>query len=85
VIFDSTVPMGGARAVYVEADAHQLGDEEAERSVAVFSRRSEALGGPSWTVADIRPPALLRIYRADASAHFVLGQRDERIAVSLAR
>ncbi len=85
VIFDSTVPMGGARAVYVEAEAHQLEDEEAERSIALFSRRSEGLGGPSWTMADIRPPALVRIYRADASAHFVLGPRDERIAVSFAR
>jgi nitroimidazol reductase NimA-like FMN-containing flavoprotein (pyridoxamine 5'-phosphate oxidase superfamily) len=84
VIFDSTVGAGGAEAVYVEAEAQQLDGAEEERCIGVFNNRSEALGWPSWTVADVRPPAGLRLYRASASAQFVLGPNDERIPVSLA-
>ena len=83
VIFDSTVGKGAPEAVYVEADAEQLGEGEEDGCLAVFTRRSEALGWPSWTVEDVRPPASLRLYRATASALFVLGPNDERIAVSL--
>jgi hypothetical protein len=83
VIFDSTVGMGGAEAVYIEAEAGQVDETDKERCVGIFNRRTEALGWPSWTVADVRPPARLRVFRASASAQFVLGPNDERIAVSL--
>ena len=83
VIFDSTVGMGAAEAVYLEAEAGQLDDVDDERYVGVFTRRSEALGWPSWTVEDVRPPAPLRLYRATASEQFLLGPNDERLAVSL--
>lgn len=83
VIFDSTVPMGAARAVYLEATAEQLEQDLAERYIAAFSRRSQELGGPEWTMDDVRAPAPLRLYLASASAQFVLGPGDERIAVSL--
>jgi len=83
VIFDSTVPVGGARAVYLDARVEQLDADRAERYIAVFSRRSEERGGPRWTGDDVRPPASLRLYLASASAHYVLGENDERIAVRL--
>jgi pyridoxine/pyridoxamine 5'-phosphate oxidase len=84
VIFDSTPRQGAPEAVYVEAEAEQLGEDDDERYLEVFTRRSEALGWPAWSVDDVRPPARLRLYRATASALFVLGPNDERIAVSLA-
>jgi pyridoxine/pyridoxamine 5'-phosphate oxidase len=84
VIFDSTSRQGAPEAVYAEAEAEQVGEGEDARYIAVFTRRSEALGWPSWTVEDVRPPAHLRLYRASASALFVLGPNDERIAVRLA-
>jgi pyridoxine/pyridoxamine 5'-phosphate oxidase len=83
VIFDSTVGQGAAEAVYVEAEAEQLGGAEDERGIDIFNRRSEALGWPSWTVADVREPAQLRLYGATASALYVLGPGDVRIAVEL--
>jgi pyridoxine/pyridoxamine 5'-phosphate oxidase len=84
VIFDSTVPMGNGQAVYVEAEVEQLEDDEAERGIAVFSSRSREFGGREWSVADVRPPARLRLFLATASAQFVLDPNDERLAVSLA-
>jgi nitroimidazol reductase NimA-like FMN-containing flavoprotein (pyridoxamine 5'-phosphate oxidase superfamily) len=42
VIFDSTVPEGGAQAVYVEAVAEELSGAEQERGIGILSRRSEA-------------------------------------------
>jgi nitroimidazol reductase NimA-like FMN-containing flavoprotein (pyridoxamine 5'-phosphate oxidase superfamily) len=83
VIFDSTVPIGGARAVYVEALAEELSGAERERAIAVFSRRSEADGGGQWRTADVIAPAPHRLYSARASAHFVLGANDQRILVQL--
>jgi pyridoxine/pyridoxamine 5'-phosphate oxidase len=83
VIFDSTVRMGTGQAVYVEATAEQLDGDEAARSISVFSARSESLGGPAWTPDDVEPPAPLRLYRATARAHYVLGANDERVPVSL--
>jgi nitroimidazol reductase NimA-like FMN-containing flavoprotein (pyridoxamine 5'-phosphate oxidase superfamily) len=85
VIFDSTVRVGEGQAVYVEATVQELASEEDddERWIGVFSARSEALGGPAWSARDVRPPAPLRLYVASASAHYVLGARDERVAVSL--
>jgi pyridoxine/pyridoxamine 5'-phosphate oxidase len=83
VIFDSTPRQGAPEAVYVEAEAAQVEEGEDERWIGVFTRRSEELGWPGWSVEDVRPPAPLRLYVATATAHFVLGQNDERIAVEL--
>jgi nitroimidazol reductase NimA-like FMN-containing flavoprotein (pyridoxamine 5'-phosphate oxidase superfamily) len=81
VIFDSTVPPGTGQAVYVEATAELLDGEDATSSIAVFSARSEASGGPAWTSEDIDAPAPLRLYRATANAHYALGPNDERVPV----
>ena len=81
VIFDSTVPIGGAGAVYLDAVAGQVPDAEVDARIAVFSRRSVAHGGPEWTGADVRPPAEQRLYRAVASERFVLGPGSRRLRV----
>jgi nitroimidazol reductase NimA-like FMN-containing flavoprotein (pyridoxamine 5'-phosphate oxidase superfamily) len=83
VIFDSTVPVGGAQAVYMEADAQELTGAERERAIAAFSGRSEADGGGQWGVADVVAPAPHRLYRARASAQFVLDANDQRTLVQL--
>jgi nitroimidazol reductase NimA-like FMN-containing flavoprotein (pyridoxamine 5'-phosphate oxidase superfamily) len=83
VIFDSTVPVGGAEAVYIDALAEELGGAERERGIATFSRRSEAHGAGPWQVADVTAPALHRLYRARASDHSVLQANDRRISVQL--
>jgi nitroimidazol reductase NimA-like FMN-containing flavoprotein (pyridoxamine 5'-phosphate oxidase superfamily) len=83
VIFDSTVPEGSGQAVYVEALAEELDGAERDQGIAVVSRRSEALGAAPWGVADVSGPAPLRLYRARASAHFVLAADDRRLTVEL--
>src|SRR5919108_509348 len=50
VIFDSTVGVGAAEGVYVAAEAEQVGEGPDERCIEVFTRRSEALGWPSWSL-----------------------------------
>jgi pyridoxine/pyridoxamine 5'-phosphate oxidase len=82
VIFDSTVPIGAAEALYVEAFAEQLSGAELERGIAIFSARSAAVGAREWTIADVTAPASLRLYRASASARFVLGPNDRRVPVT---
>jgi hypothetical protein len=81
VIFDSSVPVGDAEAVYLEAVAEQLSGAFLERAIAVYSERSQAGGARSWSAADVLPPADFRLYRATASSRFVLGPGDERLPV----
>jgi nitroimidazol reductase NimA-like FMN-containing flavoprotein (pyridoxamine 5'-phosphate oxidase superfamily) len=82
VIFDSTVPIGDAEALYVEATAERLSGGDLVRAIATYSDRSQACGAQVWEPADVRPPARLCLYRATASAKSVLGPQDERLPVS---
>lgn len=81
VIFDSTVPVGSAEAFYVEAVAEELGGDALEQAIGTFSQRSQQSGAREWQAADVLPPSRLRLYRATASAQFVLGPGDERLPV----
>ncbi|HEX5469033.1 MAG TPA: pyridoxamine 5'-phosphate oxidase family protein [Gaiellaceae bacterium] len=84
VIFDSTVPSGTGKGVYMAARAEQVtAPGEVERGMAVFSARSVAQGGEEWAPGDVGPSARLRLYRALASEQFVLSQQDERLPLSL--
>jgi hypothetical protein len=83
VVFDSTAPIGGAEGVYMEAAAEQLTGVELERAIEIYSRRSQEVGAPAWTLADMTLPARFRLYRATASAVYVLDRGDRRIRVSL--
>jgi nitroimidazol reductase NimA-like FMN-containing flavoprotein (pyridoxamine 5'-phosphate oxidase superfamily) len=40
VVFDSTVPVGGGQAVYVEARAEELSGAVRDKAIAIYSRRS---------------------------------------------
>jgi uncharacterized protein YhbP (UPF0306 family) len=87
VIFDSSVPIDTGKAVYLEAAAGRVEGEAAERGIEVFSLRSQEHGGGPFTMADVEPPAHLRLYRASASRQYVLdpdAEHDERAAVTLA-
>jgi nitroimidazol reductase NimA-like FMN-containing flavoprotein (pyridoxamine 5'-phosphate oxidase superfamily) len=84
VIFDSRVPVGEGQALYASATAHLVEDEgELGHGIEVFSRRSLEQGAAAWTTADVLPPAEIRLYRATATEHFLLGERDERVRVDL--
>jgi uncharacterized protein YhbP (UPF0306 family) len=83
VVFDSTVPIGGAEAVYMEAEARELTGAELEHAIAIYSRRSQEVGAPEWTLADVSPSARFRLYCATVSSAFVLSAGDRRIAVPL--
>jgi uncharacterized protein YhbP (UPF0306 family) len=85
VVFDSTVPIGQGQGVYVEAVAGQVPATEVEAAVAVYSARSVAAGGRPWQVADVIAPASFRLYRARATAHYVLDAHDSRVPVDPAR
>ena len=82
VIFDSTVPVGGAEALYCEAVAEQLDGAALDEGIAAFSRHSEAGGAGPWRRDDVSPPARLRLYRATVTSRSVLGQGDRRLPVT---
>jgi hypothetical protein len=71
-IFDSTVPVGGAQAVYMSGRAEELTGAELKRGIEVFGRLSEADVGRRWGLDDVQPPAPFRLYRASVGEHYVL-------------
>jgi uncharacterized protein YhbP (UPF0306 family) len=83
VVFDSRAGMGEAEGVYVEAEARRVDPPGDERLIQTFSAREEALGWPVSSVEEFRPPQRLRVYCADASAIYLLGEGDLRVPVSL--
>jgi hypothetical protein len=82
VIFDSTVPVGGAEALYCDAVAEELVGAARDEAIATFSRHSEAGGARPWGPADVSPPARLRLYRASVTSSSVLGPGDRRLPVT---
>ena len=85
VIFDSSVPIGNGQGVYMAATAEEVTGDARVAAMEVFSRRSLGHGGRAWTLDDVEPPAEFRLYRATASAHYILGSIDRLIAVDLLR
>jgi pyridoxine/pyridoxamine 5'-phosphate oxidase len=83
VIFDSTVPIGGAEALYVEASAEHLAGADLERAISTYSDRSQSCGAQAWVAADVLPPARFCLYRATSSSQSVLGPHDERLPVRI--
>ncbi|HZE40994.1 MAG TPA: pyridoxamine 5'-phosphate oxidase family protein [Stackebrandtia sp.] len=66
-VFDSTVPVGGAEAIYLEATAGPADDVDA---LDVLNARLPE--GKGLTSDDLEPTGLLRVYRADVRRHYVL-------------
>jgi nitroimidazol reductase NimA-like FMN-containing flavoprotein (pyridoxamine 5'-phosphate oxidase superfamily) len=83
VVFDSSVPIGAGQGVYMAATAEEVTGDARVAAIDVFSRRTVGHGGRAWTLEDVEPPAEIRIYRATASAHYILGAIDRLVAVDL--
>jgi nitroimidazol reductase NimA-like FMN-containing flavoprotein (pyridoxamine 5'-phosphate oxidase superfamily) len=79
-IYDSHRP-GSWTALYMEAVAEEL--EEVDDALEAFNRRSEAQGLRAWSRAEVLPPGEFRLYRATATAQFVLDDHDTRLPVEL--
>lgn len=71
VIFDSTAAVYTGQAVYNEAIGGIVPAEELERGMGVFAERSRQ-DGEDWTLAEVRSPAELRLYRAVVRARWIL-------------
>jgi nitroimidazol reductase NimA-like FMN-containing flavoprotein (pyridoxamine 5'-phosphate oxidase superfamily) len=79
VIFDSSAPINTGQGVYMDALAAELSPEEAAAAIEIFSRRGVGHGAGPTTLEDVRAPAKHRLYRARASVHWVLDERDNRL------
>jgi uncharacterized protein YhbP (UPF0306 family) len=71
-IFDSSVAVGGAQAVYMKGLAKELTGAELEQGLDVFDRVSRRDIGRAFGLDDVQGSALLRLYRASVSEHWVL-------------
>jgi hypothetical protein len=79
-IFDSSVPVGGAQAVYMKGVGKELTGAELGLGLEVFDRVSQKDIGRGWGLDDVQGSALIRLYRATMSEHWVLipGRDPER-------
>lgn len=85
-VFDSSVPIGGAAAMYAEATAQQCPDDVVNDGITIFSRCCERDGAGVWGVEHVTAPARLRLYQARVDALFMLatgGGPDRSIPVAL--
>ncbi len=71
-IFDSSVPVGGAQAVYMKGVGEELTGAELEPGLEVFDRVSREDIGRGFGLDDVQGSALFRLYRATVSEHWVL-------------
>lgn len=81
VVFDSRRAPGEGSALYVEAIAEPVGEEDFEEARALYNARARERGLSEWEPARLREPARHRLYRAVAIEAFVLDDHDERISV----
>ena len=70
VIFDSTAPIGTARAVYLKATGERVPDEEID-SCAEVACRARFPEQSVFPVEELRPPEKLRLYRARVNEHSI--------------
>jgi uncharacterized protein YhbP (UPF0306 family) len=71
-IFDSSVPVGAAQAVYMKGVAKELTGAELEQGLEVFDRVSQQDIGRAFGLDDVQGSALFRLYRATVLEHWVL-------------
>ena len=84
VIFDSRVAPGTGQAVYIEATAAQLADDDVEAGLAFYPGGPER-GARTIAAEELRPPGPYRLYRATAEQHWILApgaSPDQRTPVS---
>jgi nitroimidazol reductase NimA-like FMN-containing flavoprotein (pyridoxamine 5'-phosphate oxidase superfamily) len=90
-VFDSTVEVGGAAAVYVEATAGEVPDAElAEAAAVAFPPRFPGI--VPFAPGELRDPSPVRLYRASITAAWILkprfarsdGEIDSRVPVTFA-
>jgi nitroimidazol reductase NimA-like FMN-containing flavoprotein (pyridoxamine 5'-phosphate oxidase superfamily) len=84
VVFNSTVPVGGAEALYLRCTARELHDAELEAGIAAFSEHSVRGGAAPWSLDDVTAPAKHRLYCATVAEAWELGPGDERIPITRA-
>lgn len=84
VLFDSTVAIGAAQALYLAGRARELTGDDRDRAITAFSAQSVADGAAAWSVKDVTGEAPMRLYGLDVAEAWVLDQGiDRRIAVAL--
>ena len=71
-VFDSSVPVGGAQAVYMKGVAKELTGTELEQGLEVFDRVSRQDHGRAFGLDDVQGSSLFRLYRATVTEHWML-------------
>lgn len=82
VVFDSSVAVGSATAMYVEAVAGEVAEADRADALAVFNARSAARGIREWDESEVSEAAQFRLYRAIAAHVWVLDEHDQRVPVT---
>jgi nitroimidazol reductase NimA-like FMN-containing flavoprotein (pyridoxamine 5'-phosphate oxidase superfamily) len=84
VLYDSRTTPAERQAVYVEATAREVADDDVDEGIAIFSRESSSQGLSEWSRDDVTAPARFRLFQATATAMFVLADGpDERLPVAI--
>lgn len=80
-VFDSTTPVGSATAVYVDAIAAVVADEDVTDALAIFNGEADASGLTPWTTDQVTGSAPFRLFRAVTTEAWILDEHENRIRV----
>jgi hypothetical protein len=83
LIFDSSVPIGTGRGVYMTAEAREAPQDRRDELAGIFSERSLSHGGTEWGSQDVAEPAPVRLYIATALEQYVVDGDDNRVPIEL--
>jgi len=80
-IFDSTTPVGDATAVFADAVAGIVPDDELPDALAAFNAKTVASGRPAWEPQRVTGESALRLYRAVATEVWIIDEDEQRVPV----
>ena len=83
MFYDSRTTPAERQAVYLEAVAHQVSEDDLADAIGIFSRTSVEHGLSAWDRGDVTEPRQFRMYQAIAAQHWILGETAVRIPVPM--
>ncbi|MGY3126545.1 hypothetical protein ACVWW9_000044 [Agrococcus sp. UYP33] len=80
-VFDSTTPVGDATAVFADAVAGIVPDDELPDALATFNAKTVASGRLAWEPQRVTGESALRLYRAVATEVWIIDEDEQRVPV----
>lgn len=80
-VFDTATPVGAATAVFADAVAGIVPDDQLADALATFNAKTVASGRPAWEPQRVTGASGLRLHRAVATEVWIIDDDEQRVPV----